>query len=123
MAFGFWNRGASRALSQGGSGAPVASVNGQIGAVVLDHTDVGADQAGTAAAEVAAHEALPDPHPQYTTPGEVDTEIENRQAVVTPSAVSTSGSVGQSDRFALEDHIHADRLTDGQIILLSRVMN
>lgn len=57
----------------GGSGA-VSSVNGQIGHVVLDAADVGADPAGTgasaASAAVAAHVAAADPHPQYTTAAE-----------------------------------------------------
>lgn len=51
--------------------APVQSVNGQTGAVTLDAIDVGADSAGTAAAAVAAHVALADPHPQYTTAAEL----------------------------------------------------
>lgn len=50
--------------------APVVSVNGELGAVVLDAADVGADPAGTAAAAVAAHEAAVDPHPTYTTAAE-----------------------------------------------------
>lgn len=54
----------------GGGGGAVDSVNGQTGVVVLDAADVGADAAGTAAAAVAAHTALSDPHPQYLTPAE-----------------------------------------------------
>lgn len=50
--------------------APVDSVNGQVGVVVLGAADVGADPAGSASAAVAAHEAAPDPHPQYTTAAE-----------------------------------------------------
>lgn len=49
----------------GGSGA-VSSVNGQIGHVVLDAADVGADAAGTAAAAVSAHEADTTPHAVIT---------------------------------------------------------
>lgn len=52
--------------------APVQSVNGETGAVILDATDVGADAAGTAAASIAAHLAAPDPHPQYLTAAEGD---------------------------------------------------
>lgn len=37
--------------------APVQSVNGQTGTVVLDHTDVGADAAGSAASAEAAAKA------------------------------------------------------------------
>lgn len=52
----------------------VSSVNGQSGVVVLTAADVGADPAGTAttaaAAAVAAHTVLADPHPQYLTPAE-----------------------------------------------------
>ena len=54
----------------GGGGGLVLSVNGQIGDVVLDADDVGADAAGTAAGAVAGHEAALDPHPQYTTTAE-----------------------------------------------------
>lgn len=58
----------------GGGGGAVSSVNGQIGHVVLDAADVGADPAGTgasaAAAAVAAHVGAADPHTQYTTAAE-----------------------------------------------------
>lgn len=58
----------------------VSSVNGQSGVVVLDAADVGADPAGTAttsaAAAVAAHTALADPHPQYLTPAEANVAYE-----------------------------------------------
>ena len=58
----------------GGGGGAVDSVNGQIGDVVLDADDVGADPAGTgasaASAAVAAHVAAADPHTQYTTVAE-----------------------------------------------------
>ena len=54
--------------------APVLSVNGETGVVVLDASDVGADPAGTGASEassaVSVHEAALDPHPQYTTTAE-----------------------------------------------------
>lgn len=57
-----------------GGGGAVDSVNGRIGHVVLDATDVGADPAGTgaaaAASAVAAHVAAADPHTQYTTAAE-----------------------------------------------------
>ena len=53
-----------------GSGGAVDSVNGQIGHVVLDAADVGADTVGAAASAVAAHVAAVDPHPQYTTVAE-----------------------------------------------------
>lgn len=46
--------------------APVQSVNGTAGVVVLDASDVGADAVGTAASAVASHEAESNPHPQYT---------------------------------------------------------
>lgn len=63
--------------------AGVASVNGQTGIVVLDAADVGADATGTAAAAVAAHVALADPHAQYAT----DTDLSNHEADTTPHAV------------------------------------
>lgn len=42
----------------GGGGGAVDSVNGQVGVVVLDAADVGADASGTAAGIVATHAAL-----------------------------------------------------------------
>ncbi|MFJ3201002.1 SGNH/GDSL hydrolase family protein [Streptomyces sp. NPDC086989] len=48
--------------SGGGGGGAVTSVNGEVGVVVLDATDVGADPAGAAAAAVTAHVAATDPH-------------------------------------------------------------
>lgn len=45
--------------------APVISVNGETGIVVLSAADVGADPAGTAAAEVSTHVGQLDPHTQY----------------------------------------------------------
>lgn len=42
----------------------------------------GADPAGTAAAAVAAHEAALDPHPQYQTSGEVDSQIDSKVAAL-----------------------------------------
>jgi hypothetical protein len=56
--------------AEAAAAAPVQSVNGDTGVVVLDAADVGADPAGTAAAAVSAHEAAGDPHPQYTTAAE-----------------------------------------------------
>ncbi|MFE2140199.1 hypothetical protein ACFXA3_00265 [Streptomyces sp. NPDC059456] len=46
----------------GGSGGAVSSVNGKVGAVVLDASDVHADPEGTAAAAVVAHASATDPH-------------------------------------------------------------
>ncbi|MFE2324607.1 hypothetical protein ACFXD5_11930 [Streptomyces sp. NPDC059385] len=48
--------------SGGGGGGAVSSVNGKIGAVVLNAADVDADPEGTAAAAVTAHAAATDPH-------------------------------------------------------------
>ena len=48
----------------------VQSVNGTIGNVVLNASDVGADPAGSATTAVGAHLADADPHPQYTTVAE-----------------------------------------------------
>lgn len=62
--------------AEAAAAAPVQSVNGETGAVVLSATDVGADAAGTAAAAVAAHEAALDPHPQYLTQTEGDARYE-----------------------------------------------
>ena len=70
----------------GGTGA-VDSVNGQTGVVVLTATDVGADAAGTAAAEVGTHVAASDPHPQYLTPAEGNAAYDALGAAA--SAVST----------------------------------
>ena len=75
----------------------VSSVNGQSGVVVLDAADVGADPAGTAttaaAAAVAAHTALADPHPQYLTPTEGNAAYDASGAAT--SAVSAH--VAESD--------------------------
>lgn len=46
----------------GSGGGAVSSVNGMIGAVVLDADDVDADPEGTAAAAVSAHAIATDPH-------------------------------------------------------------
>ena len=51
--------------AEAAAAAPVQSINGQTGDPVLGAVDVGADPAGTATAAVNAHEAAPDPHPQY----------------------------------------------------------
>lgn len=48
-----------------GASAPVSSVNGKTGAVVLTASDVGADAAGAASSAVSAHVAASDPHSQY----------------------------------------------------------
>lgn len=52
--------------TEAAAAAPVQSVNGSAGVVVLDASDVGADPAGTAAGLVDDHEAETNPHPQYT---------------------------------------------------------
>lgn len=58
--------------SEAAAAAPVQSVNGEVGEVVLTAGNVGADPEGTAAATMAAHTADADPHPQYLTKGEAD---------------------------------------------------
>lgn len=62
--------------AEAAAAAPVQSVNGETGAVVLSAADVGADVAGAAAAAVGAHEAALDPHPQYLTQTEGDARYE-----------------------------------------------
>lgn len=65
-------------IGQGGTGgsgsivAGVSSVNGHKGDVTLTASDVGADDAGTAASLVQAHDTTADPHPTYlnTTRGD-----------------------------------------------------
>lgn len=52
--------------AEAAAAAPVQSVNGETGAVVLSATDVGADAAGTAAAAVGAHVADTTPHDVIT---------------------------------------------------------
>ncbi len=47
--------------------APVTSVAGKTGAVVLTPADVGAASSADVSAAMAAHEKAADPHPQYTT--------------------------------------------------------
>lgn len=62
--------------AEAAAAAPVQSVNGETGAVVLSAADVGADVAGAAAAAIGAHEAALDPHPQYLTQTEGDARYE-----------------------------------------------
>ncbi len=51
----------------GGGGGAVTSVNGEVGAVVLNAADVGADPSGTASSALAAHVGEANPHTQYLT--------------------------------------------------------
>jgi hypothetical protein len=62
--------GNSLSLSVAPSSSSVNSVNSQTGTVVLTASDVGADASGAATSAVAAHVALADPHPLYTTASE-----------------------------------------------------
>ncbi len=73
---------------------PVQSVNGAIGAVVLNAGDVGADPAGTAAAETAAHLAALDPHEQYSLETDVTTALALK---VNNSAIGTQSGVAPLD--------------------------
>jgi hypothetical protein len=91
--------------------APVQTVNGQSGAVVLSATSVGADAAGTAAAQRTAHEAAADPHPQYTTTAEAAAaapvqSVNGRTGAV----VITHGDVGADQSgtasFLMTQHIN-----------------
>lgn len=70
---GAWPAGVS--FGTGGAAA-VTSVNGGTGDVTLNAADVGADPAGTGAAQAAsavtAHEGLANPHPIYMTQAESD---------------------------------------------------
>lgn len=58
-----------------GQDGAVMSVNAQIGDVVLDYDDVGADPMGAAlsaaTSTMALHKADPDPHPQYIDANDV----------------------------------------------------
>ena len=54
------------ASAGGAGGGDVTSVNGQVGTVVLDAGDVGADPTGSASGAVGDHVAASNPHPQYT---------------------------------------------------------
>lgn len=76
----------------GGGGGLVLSVNGQIGDVVLDADDVGADAAGAATSAVATHEAALDPHTQYTTVAEAAAAAPVQSVDGQTGAVSLSGS-------------------------------
>jgi hypothetical protein len=51
-----------------GDGATLGGI--EVGPLTLTWADVGADEAGTAAGAVSAHEGAADPHPQYTTDDE-----------------------------------------------------
>lgn len=76
-----------RILGGGNSSAPVESVNGHTGTVVLTASDVGADASGAASDAIAAHDAASDPHPQYLT----QTEGDARYAAV-------AGAVSDGDK-------------------------
>ena len=56
-------------VARAAAAAPVQSINGEIGDVLIDAADVGADPVGTAisaaSAAVGMHLSDPDPHPQY----------------------------------------------------------
>ncbi len=82
--------------------APVQSVNGELGEVVLDAADVGADPAGTAAAAVAAHAGAADPHPTYTTAAEAAAaapvqSVAGRTGAVVLAVADVSGAVASTD--------------------------
>lgn len=96
------------AVSVGGNEA-VSSVNGQIGAVVLDAADVGADAAGTSAAAVGTHEAAADPHPQYTTAAEAAAaapvqSVNGETGVVVLSATDVGADVAGTAAAAVAAH-------------------
>jgi hypothetical protein len=64
-------------LALGGPGAPMNSqAQALLNRDAQRQADIAAASAGAAAA-LAAHEAAPDPHPQYTTEAEVDAKIAN----------------------------------------------
>ena len=63
--------------AEAATAAPVQSVNGETGAVVLDAANVGADASGAAAAAVVAHVGEADPHTQYLTQTEGDARYES----------------------------------------------
>lgn len=75
-------------IGSGGGGGAVSSVNGEVGVVVLDAADVGADATGTATAAVATHAGLSDPHPGYLTPAEGDAAYDALGAAAAAQAAS-----------------------------------
>ena len=85
--------------------APVQSVAGKTGHVVLTPLDAGAaaadhdhpeyDPAGTAADAITAHQAAPDPHPNYTTAAEAAAASPVQSVAGKTGAVTlTAGDVG-----------------------------
>lgn len=60
--------------SRAAAAAPVQTVNGEMGDVLLDASDVGADPVGAsiaaASASMSTHLSHPDPHPQYLAASE-----------------------------------------------------
>jgi hypothetical protein len=89
--------------------APVQSVNGETGTVVLDAGDVGADPAGTAATAVANHEAAGDPHPQYTTTAEAAAaapvqQVNGKTGVVILNAADVSADPAGTAATAVSNH-------------------
>jgi hypothetical protein len=88
--------GNSLSLSVAPSSSSVNSVNSQTGTVVLTASDVGADASGAATSAVAAHVALADPHPLYTTASEAAAaapvqSVAGRTGSVTLAATDISG--------------------------------
>jgi hypothetical protein len=91
-------------------------------------TDVGADPAGTgatqAAAAVAAHTALADPHPQYLTPAEGNAAYEAIGAAAAAIAAHTSAGDPHSQYLtqAEADALYAPATTSGapDFLLLDR---
>ena len=49
----------------------------------LDHTDVGADEAGTAVSAVTSHESAADPHSQYVTESDIITTVGDAKNPIT----------------------------------------
>jgi len=83
--------------AEAASAAPVQSVNGQTGTVNLNAGNVGADPAGTASSEVAAHVAQANPHSQYplsTSLATVATTGDYTDLANQPSSLPPNGAAG-----------------------------
>lgn len=60
----------------------VISVNGKVGVVTLDASDVGADPANAATAAISLHTAASDPHTQYALESDVTATLSTKQDIL-----------------------------------------
>lgn len=90
-----YRRNAGNSAWEFATDAPVDSVNGFTGTVVLNAGHVGADPSGTAASAVSSHVSALDPHSQYTTTIEAAAAAPVQSVnTLTGAVILTASSVG-----------------------------